>query len=117
MSEPPICFLPLLTRPQGLCHLKSTLEEVCLADLLLHVVDVADPEYEKRIIQTRQVLAEIGAENVPYLLIYNKIDMVGEFCLPSLDGVKAFPISALNRLGLSSLQAELIVASGQNRYN
>ena len=95
---------------------KSTLEEVCLADLLLHVVDVADPEYEERIIQTRQVLAEIGAENVPYLLIYNKIDMVEEFCPPTVNGIKGFPISALNRHGLSSLQAELIAASGRNSY-
>jgi len=58
---------------------KSTLEEVALADLLLHVADCADPKMAEQIDQTREVLAEIGAEKVPYLMVYNKLDANPEF--------------------------------------
>ena len=55
---------------------KATLEEVVYADLLLHVVDVADALCALRISQVREVLAEIGATNVPELLVFNKADLV-----------------------------------------
>ncbi|MEZ5670901.1 MAG: GTPase HflX [Thiotrichaceae bacterium] len=53
---------------------RATLEETKQADLLLHVVDATDPERLQKITQVNQVLAEIGAQQVPQLLIYNKID-------------------------------------------
>lgn len=54
---------------------RSTLEETRDADLLLHVVDVAGEERERREETVREVLAEIGAERVPQLTVYNKIDL------------------------------------------
>ena len=57
---------------------RSTLEETRQADLLLHVVDAQDPERQTRIEQVNEVLAEIGAEAIPQLLVYNKIDQSGE---------------------------------------
>ena len=56
----------------------ATLEEVAQADLLLHVVDVNDAERDTHIEQVNEVLTEIGAENVPRLLVLNKIDLKPE---------------------------------------
>lgn len=53
---------------------RSTLDETIEADLLLHIVDSSDPERQLRIEQVNQVLEEIGADKVPQILIYNKID-------------------------------------------
>lgn len=57
---------------------KSTLEEVAQADLLLHVIDSSNPESREHIEQVNRVLAEIGAEDVAQILVYNKIDLTGQ---------------------------------------
>ena len=57
---------------------KSTLAETRDADLLLHVVDAADAEHAQRIEEVRRVLAEIGAEHVPQILVFNKLDKLGD---------------------------------------
>ncbi|MEW6330990.1 MAG: ribosome rescue GTPase HflX [Pseudomonadota bacterium] len=57
---------------------KSTLEEVAGADLLLHVVDAANPERLEQIQQVNTVLAEIEAQAIPQLMVFNKIDLTGE---------------------------------------
>ncbi len=90
---------------------KSTLEEVALADLLLHVVDCSDPYVEEHKLQTRQVLAEIGADRIPYLMIYNKIDANPDFQPINGHNEKAFFTSALRDKGLAGLQAELVARS------
>ncbi len=53
---------------------QATLEETCEADLLLHVVDVSDPDWESRRQQVHAVLQQIGADGVPMLEVRNKID-------------------------------------------
>lgn len=53
---------------------RSTLSEAREADLLLHVVDAADPLRDERIAQVDAVLAEIGAGDIPQVLVFNKID-------------------------------------------
>ena len=55
---------------------RSTLSEAREADLLLHVVDAADPQREDRIAQVDAVLAEVGAGELPQLLVFNKIDRI-----------------------------------------
>ncbi len=55
---------------------KSTLEEVVDADLLLHVVDISHPNYSAQMETTEQVLKEIGAGEIPTILVFNKIDLV-----------------------------------------
>jgi len=57
---------------------KSTLAETRDADLLLHVVDAADAEHDQHIVEVERVLAEIGAQDVPQILIYNKLDKLGD---------------------------------------
>jgi GTP-binding protein HflX len=56
---------------------RSTLMEAREADLLLHVVDAADPEREERIAQVDELVASIGAASIPQLRVYNKIDRLG----------------------------------------
>lgn len=57
---------------------KSTLEETVLADLLVHVVDSASEERDDNMQQVSDVLKEIGADRQPQLLVYNKIDLLGD---------------------------------------
>jgi len=64
--------------PHGLVNsFKSTLDEALEAGLLLQVVDASDPNFERQLAVTTEVLAEIGAGDVPRLLLFNKIDRVG----------------------------------------
>jgi len=64
--------------PHGLVNsFKSTLDEALEAGLLCQVVDASDPNFERQLQVTTEVLAEIGAGDVPRLLLFNKIDRVG----------------------------------------
>ena len=61
--------------PHGLVEsFKSTLDEVCEADLLLHVVDISHPDYEQQIESVNRTLEEIGANDKPTIMVFNKID-------------------------------------------
>lgn len=55
---------------------RSTLAEAREADLLLHVVDVSDPDRDERIRDVEAVLAEIGADELPQVIVYNKTDLL-----------------------------------------
>ena len=56
---------------------RSTLEELTEADLLIHVVDYANPEHEQQIEVTKATLRELGAEHIPVVYAYNKADQAG----------------------------------------
>lgn len=92
---------------------KSTLEEAVYADLLLHVVDVSDPDYEACIQVVEQILSEIGAGNRPRYLVLNKTDRV-EGALPPLhpDIRKGYgrvlPASAATGEGLDEVRDEIV---------
>lgn len=81
---------------------RSTLEESTRADLLLHVVDASEPDPDSHLRAVRDVLADIGAQEVPELLVFNKIDMISDDTLIALRG--AYPdavfISARHATGL-----------------
>src|SRR5262245_42546371 len=62
---------------------KSTLAEALEASLLLQVVDASDPGFERQLEVTAEVLDEIGAGDVPRLLVFNKIDRVGDAGAPA----------------------------------
>lgn len=55
----------------------ATLEEAAQADLLLHIVDTASTNRDEQVAQVNKVLAEIGATNVPQILVHNQIDRLG----------------------------------------
>ena len=54
----------------------ATLEETALADVLLHAADAANPECARQIDNVNTVLAEIGADRIPQILVYNKTDLL-----------------------------------------
>jgi GTPase len=65
--------------PHGLvASFKSTLDEALDASLLLHVIDASDPGFERQLEVTNEVLEEIGANKVPRIRVFNKIDYVGD---------------------------------------
>ena len=65
--------------PHGLVtSFKTTLDEALEASLLVHVVDASDPGFERQLAVTEEVLDEIGAQGVPRLLVFNKIDRGGD---------------------------------------
>ena len=65
--------------PHGLvASFKSTLEEALDASLLLHIIDASDAGYERQLETTDTVLAEINAQEVPRIRVFNKIDHVGD---------------------------------------
>lgn len=63
--------------PHGLVDaFQATLQEAIDADLLIHVIDASNPHFVEQIEQVQRVLVEIGAEKIPQLLVFNKIDAV-----------------------------------------
>jgi GTPase len=85
---------------------RATLKEVREAALLVQVVDIADPLRDERIGHVNRVLEEIGAERVPQLLVYNKIDVRGELfgaVRDETDRVRAVRLSARDGQGLAVL--------------
>lgn len=103
--------------PHGLVDaFKATLQEAVDADLLLHVVDASNPHFPEQMAEVQQVLREIGADTVPQVLVFNKLDALDAARLPSrledefeVDGVKLTRLflSARSGEGLPALRAEL----------
>ncbi|MFE0499897.1 ribosome rescue GTPase HflX [Lysobacter soli] len=96
---------------------RSTLSEAREADLLLHVVDAADPLRDERIAQVDEVLKDIGAGDLPQVLVFNKIDRLGadgETVAPRIDrpaeGRVRVWLSARDGLGLDLLRQALAEA-------
>ncbi len=84
---------------------RATLEEVASADLVLHVIDAANPERERHMIAVQRVLEDVGAAEVPRIDVYNKIDALDpdeRRRLRQMDPSAAL-ISALTGEGLDEL--------------
>ena len=79
---------------------KSTLDEVRMADLLLHVVDISHPDFHQHIHKVNQVLSELESLNKPTIMVYNKIDRLSD---PSdsqdKSSLSSFPLSGSNGNG------------------
>jgi GTP-binding protein HflX len=103
--------------PHGLIDaFQATLQEAVDADLLVHVVDASNPEHGLQIRQVQQVLKEIGAHDIPQLLVFNKVDAMDTAQLPiqeqdffEIDSVQTprLFVSARAGTGIGSLRAEL----------
>jgi len=103
--------------PHGLIDaFQATLKEAADADLLLHVVDASNPNYPEQMNEVKRVLREIGAEDVPQWLIFNKIDTIPPerqplemFDLYEVDGVplKRLFLSAQSGQGVAMLRQML----------
>lgn len=89
---------------------RATLEETRKADLLLHVIDVQDTDRRARIEQVNEVLREIGADHVPQLCVFNKVDLNGlePRVERNVDGnIDKVWVSALTGAGLDLLAVAL----------
>ncbi|RJK94938.1 GTPase HflX [Vallicoccus soli] len=88
---------------------RSTLEEVAESDLAVHVVDASAPDAIDQLTTVRGVLAEVGAGDVPELLVLNKVDVTPADRLEGLQ--RAYPdalaVSALTGQGVPGLRQEL----------
>lgn len=103
--------------PHGLIDaFQATLQEAADADLLLHVVDASNPNYPEQMNEVKRVLREIGAEDVPQWLIFNKIDNIPPerqplemFDVYEVDGVplKRLFVSAQSGQGVPALRQML----------
>ena len=89
---------------------QSTLTEARGATLLLHVIDASDPRRDEHIAQVNEVLAEIGAESIPQIIVYNKIDRLQRPAAIERDEAgmpSAAWISAEKRVGLDLLTSAI----------
>lgn len=89
---------------------KSTLDEALSASLLLYVVDSSDPTFRSQLEVTRTVLNEVGAGEIPSLLVLNKVDRLSaeETAALKLEFPEAVFLSARNPADVSSLRLRLI---------
>ena len=103
--------------PHGLVEaFKSTLEHTAQADLLLHVVDAASPARHAQMEEVTRILHEIGADDVPQWIIWNKADLIGrepEVALNVCGTMQSVSVSARFGLGLDLLRAALLQAAQQ----
>ena len=93
---------------------RSTLEEARDADLLLHVVDVSNPEYRHMMDVTKDTLHEVGVENVPSLYVYNKADLAEGIEHPRIQDDQIW-LSAKTGVGITDL-IELIEKKVYEHY-
>ncbi|MEI6660924.1 MAG: GTPase HflX [Comamonadaceae bacterium] len=110
--------------PHGLIDaFQATLQEAVDADLLIHVVDASNPEFALQIEQVQKVLAEIGADTIPQLLVFNKIDAMDPDHLPihrqdtfEIDSVQIprIFVSAKEAVGLDNLRQFLTTQAAKN---
>ena len=103
--------------PHGLVDaFQATLQEAVDADLLMHVVDAANPNFPEQIQEVQAVLAEIGAADIPQVLVFNKLDAIAPEARPhqvqdhyELDGqrIPRIFLSARSGEGLGVLRQHL----------
>ena len=109
--------------PHGLIDaFQATLQEAVDADLLIHVVDASNPEFALQIEQVQKVLVEIGADTIPQLLVFNKIDAMDPDHLPihrqdtfEIDSVQIprIFVSAKESVGLENLRQFLTMQAAK----
>lgn len=105
--------------PTLVAAFRATLEETVQADLLLHVVDASSPQRDEQMAEVDKVLVDIEADEVPRILVYNKIDEAGYEPRVERDEhgtIARVFVSALKRAGLDGLRGA-IIESGQTAGN
>ena len=109
--------------PTLIAAFRATLEETVQADLLLHVVDASSHQRDEQIAEVDKVLADIGADEIPRILVYNKIDEAGYE--PRVERnehgtIARVFVSALRRAGLDGLRGAIVESgqiAGNNAFN
>lgn len=95
---------------------KSTLDEVREADILLHVVDVAHPDFEDHIRVVNTTLAEIGARNKHTIMVFNKVDLLRQLCMANnIDSSEL--IEGLGKAFETQPDTDVVFISAQEKDN
>ena len=96
--------------PDLLAAFRSTLEEIAGSLLLIHLVDASNPRWHQQILSVDRILAELNFDQIPRLLVFNKVDVVEEETLTALQrqvtrefDLDALAISAADATTLSPL--------------
>jgi GTPase len=110
--------------PHGLIDaFQATLQEAADASLLMHLVDASNENFPEQMVEVQKVLKEIGAADVPQVLVFNKLDAVAEMNQPvalsdtfNVDGIEVprFFVSAKTGAGLPALREFLAEKALQN---
>ena len=95
---------------------KSTLEEITEADLILHVIDSSNPNYQNQIKTTNEVLTEIGVGNIPMIYVFNKMDKINEYFYIPPKYENTIRISAKKKMNLDGL-TDLIIKELTTTYH
>ncbi len=82
---------------------RSTMEEILRSKCILHVIDASSPDRKKHIETVLGVLKDIGADAIPVITVYNKIDRLDDFEISMLNTRDVYLISAKNSYGISDL--------------
>ena len=93
---------------------KATLEELCYADLLLHVIDVSNPGWEDQMTVVNKLIRELGAEETPRLEVFNKSDVyTGEILPRSADILRVSAVTGVGCDALVRKVAEILLAQSR----
>lgn len=97
---------------------KSTLAEAMETDLLIHVVDISNPAFEQQMMSVKEILHEIGANNKPELIVFNKIDAFkepeeGDFFV----GSTGLTLEQFEKSWIAKENAPAVFISAQNNTN
>jgi GTP-binding protein HflX len=109
--------------PTLIAAFRATLEETVQADLLLHVIDAGSPQRDEQVAEVNKVLHDIGAADIPRILVYNKIDLAGYEPRVERDEhgtIARVFVSASQRLGLDGLRGAIVESgqiAGNNAFN
>lgn len=95
---------------------KATLEELAYADLLLHVVDVSDEDWRIQAETVDRVVAQLGAQDIPRLMVYNKADKCEPDAIPYFRPDEGVAISAKTGEGMDKLLAAIEHALGRGKH-
>ena len=95
---------------------KATLEELAYADLLLHVVDVSDENWQIHAQTVDKVVAQLGAQDIPRVMVYNKADKCDPDVIPFIRPDEGVKISAKSGEGIDDLLTAIEKALGKGKH-
>ena len=95
---------------------KATLEELAYADLLLHVVDVSDEDWRIQAETVERVVAQLGAQDIPRVMVYNKADKCAPDAIPYFRPDEGVAISAKTGEGIDELLKTIEHALGRGKH-
>ena len=86
---------------------KATLDELKSADLLLHIVDASDNDYQQKLLEVDKILKDLGLENIPTIIVKNKCDLLKKYSSGLFNPKKEILISAEKNIGIDKLRENI----------